>query len=280
MVEKVTDYFPYTRLSRRLPFVVGLWVCSALCFFWSPLSPANAGHSSRIWASNPSEVVVAIPDTFAPPNCMLDIPILVSEASGIAGAKIKVTYDSRILTSLDVRKTPLTQDFVLVDSLAPGEISILLARATGLAAGGGKFVELAFQVNATALKGDTTTLTLATLLLYDENTNPIPATSISGLFTVDAPETVSVTPNPFTPNNDGFNDFVNFRFPEMLTQSTEILIFNILGKQVRRLAMLSGELCRWYGVDDGGRALEPGVYIYLIRSNGKQVADGTVTLMR
>jgi gliding motility-associated-like protein len=139
---------------------------------------------------------------------------------------------------------------------------------------------MAFQVNATALKGDTTTLTLAKLVLYDENTNTIPATRANGLFTVDAPETVSVTPNPFTPNNDGFNDFVNFRFPEMLMQPAEVVIFNISGKQVRRLSAPNGDGFRWHGVDDDGRALEPGVYIYLIKTNGKNIKNGTITLMR
>ncbi|MGH7595310.1 MAG: FG-GAP-like repeat-containing protein [bacterium] len=184
MMEKVTGFPPYKRLARGLPFVLGLWAGGALCFFKPVASPANVGASSRILASNSSEIIVAIPDTSASPNRKLDIPIIVSEASGIAGAEIKVTYDSKILTALDVKKTALTADFVLVDSLTPGEIRILLARATGLAAGGGEFVELTFQVNATALKGDTTTLALATLLLYDENTNPIPATRVNGLFTV------------------------------------------------------------------------------------------------
>lgn len=279
-MKKVAGFLSYKRLSRGLRFVLGLWAGGALCFFKPVALPANAGPLSRIGAYNPSEIIVAIPDTSAPPNCKLDIPIIVPEANGIAGAQIKVTYNSKILTALDVRKTALTADFFLVDSLAPGEIRIVLARATGLAAGGGKFVELAFQVNATARKGDTTTLALATLALYDENTNPIPATSVNGLVTVGAPEAVSVSPNPFTPNNDGFNDFVNFRFPEMLTPPAEVAIFNISGKRVRRLSTPSGDGCEWDGVDDDGRALEPGVYIYLIRSNGKQVANGTVTLMR
>lgn len=242
-MERVTGFLPYKRLSRGLPFVLGLWAGGAVCFFKPMASPANAGLSNRIWASTPSEIIVTIPDTSASPNRRLDIPIIVSEASGIAGAEIKVTYDPKILTALEVKKTALTADFVLVDSLMSGEIRILLARATGLTAGG-EFVKLAFQVNATALKGDTTTLALATLLLYNENTKPIPASSMSGLFTVGVPETVSAAPNPFTPNNDGFNDFVNFRFPEMLTPPAEVVIFNISGKQVRHLSILSGDGCK------------------------------------
>jgi gliding motility-associated-like protein len=94
------------------------------------------------------------------------------------------------------------------------------------------------------------------------------------------PEAVSVTPNPFTPNNDGFNDAVNFSFSEMLTSPAEVVIFNISGKRVRRLSTPNGDGFKWHGVDDDGRPLEPGVYIYLVKANGKNISNGTVTLMR
>lgn len=96
----------------------------------------------------------------------------------------------------------------------------------------------------------------------------------------EAAEAVSVAPNPFTPNNDGFNDIVNFSFSEILTPPAEVVIFNISGKQVRRLSAPSGDSFKWHGVDDDGRALEPGVYIYLIKANGKNISNGTITLMR
>ena len=92
--------------------------------------------------------------------------------------------------------------------------------------------------------------------------------------------TISVLPNPFTPNNDGYNDFVEFEFPGMLTDPSDVFIFNVSGREVMKLSTPTGNRFRWYGVDDGNRSLEPGVYIYLIRVNGKNISNGTVTLMR
>ena len=37
-------------------------------------------------------------------------------------------------------------------------------------------------------------------------------------------EAVSVIPNPFTPNDDGYNDFVSFKYPEMDVQKPVVRI--------------------------------------------------------
>jgi len=55
-----------------------------------------------------------------------------------------------------------------------------------------------------------------------------------------------VLPNPFTPNGDGFNDFVLFNYPEILADQRKILIFNFRGKKVRELVGVN----RWDGKND------------------------------
>jgi gliding motility-associated-like protein len=91
---------------------------------------------------------------------------------------------------------------------------------------------------------------------------------------------ITVSPNPFTPNDDGFNDHVDFKFSRKYTQQPEVLIFNIAGKRVKSLSTANAGILKWQGVDDDGQALEPGVYIYIIKSNGQNISNGTITLMR
>lgn len=95
-----------------------------------------------------------------------------------------------------------------------------------------------------------------------------------------SPTGISVLPNPFTPNNDGKNDFVEFKYPDMSTQPPVIRIFNLRGQKVNELTDFQSPVYRWYGVDDTGNKLESGVYIYILEVNGKQVASGTITVVR
>lgn len=83
-------------------------------------------------------------------------------------------------------------------------------------------------------------------------------------------------PNPFTPNSDGYNDYVQFVFPEVGGNRGAILIFDIWGRKVREISY--GE--RWYGKDDEGRDLPMGVYLYVLKVNGKNISRGPIALAR
>ena len=90
----------------------------------------------------------------------------------------------------------------------------------------------------------------------------------------------TVFPNPFTPNKDGYNDYVEFILSETTQQKPVIRIFNLRGKKVRELNAYAGNACRWDGKDEFGKNMEPGVYIYFINLEDKQDANGTITLIR
>ncbi len=85
-----------------------------------------------------------------------------------------------------------------------------------------------------------------------------------------------IRPNPFTPNGDGYNDFVEFNLTELRRDGGTITIYNLWGKKVRQIenAMV------WYGRDDDGHVLPPGSYLYIVESRGKTVAKGVLGLAR
>lgn len=87
---------------------------------------------------------------------------------------------------------------------------------------------------------------------------------------------LGATPNPFTPNEDGYNDFVLFNYPELKESSGSIQIFNFRGKLVSELK----NSCRWSGKNDQGEPLPPGVYLFVVKVNGKMTAKGPITLIR
>ncbi len=85
-----------------------------------------------------------------------------------------------------------------------------------------------------------------------------------------------VRPNPFTPNNDGFNDHVIFDFDELRTGGGEIIIFDVNGRKVKQLSGAQ----RWDGTDNNGKDLKPGAYLYVVRFGEDTLDKGVIGLAR
>ncbi|MCC5907256.1 MAG: VCBS repeat-containing protein [Balneolaceae bacterium] len=92
---------------------------------------------------------------------------------------------------------------------------------------------------------------------------------------------VLVSPNPFTPNNDGFNDSVQFNLTQLANVTNpNIQIFSFNGRLVRTLRGedFGGSFIEWDGTDENGNVLQPGVYLYVVEDNNNMVIRGAVTL--
>lgn len=92
-----------------------------------------------------------------------------------------------------------------------------------------------------------------------------------------AEEELEVIPNPFTPNDDGFNDTVEFRKGDRIPASWVIRIMNRQGRTVRKLS--NGERY-WNGKDENGMIQLPGSYLYMISEESRVLYRGLITLIR
>jgi gliding motility-associated-like protein len=86
----------------------------------------------------------------------------------------------------------------------------------------------------------------------------------------------SAVPNPFTPNNDMVYDEVFFSYPLMGLSGQVIDIYDLSNRLVKSIK----EGNSWDGKDDKGNAMPKGVYIYLVRREGKTLCQGTIYLAR
>ena len=92
----------------------------------------------------------------------------------------------------------------------------------------------------------------------------------------------AVTPNPFTPNGDGINERVEFRFDLFLVTGhtpVEVSLYDLGGQRVRILesgALAGAQILHWDGRDDAGDLVAPGLYLYLI-SSGTDAESGEIT---
>lgn len=100
------------------------------------------------------------------------------------------------------------------------------------------------------------------------------------IFTTSVPTNASLSfsPNPFSPDGDGFEDFCIIRYNLPHTTSLiQVRIFDIRGRLVRTLANLepagsSGELL-WDGLDDGRQRVRIGPYIVFLEASGSEGSE-------
>ena len=99
---------------------------------------------------------------------------------------------------------------------------------------------------------------------------------------------LKLTPNPFSPDGDGFDDFLNIDYT-LPSRSVimDIMIFDSIGRRVRRLlsSVTAGSegIIIWDGLDDRGRKLPIGIYIIYLEatstSEGRVYSDKGVAVL-
>lgn len=86
-----------------------------------------------------------------------------------------------------------------------------------------------------------------------------------------------VKPNPFTPNDDGYNDYVEFKNGDQPTMEWSITIMDRSGRLVRQL--LPGQNV-WDGRDRSGTVMLPGTYLFLVSNKDQLIHRGFIQLIR
>ncbi|MBN1755609.1 gliding motility-associated C-terminal domain-containing protein [bacterium] len=147
-------------------------------------------------------------------------------------------------------------DSFWLDSLYPGEAETLIS--------GGLFEEGPYEICASVDCA-------GSVLESDEANNDRCAV----LYALGA--SCDAHPNPFSPNADMINDEVKFSYPGIAGQEGIIMIYNMNNILVREL---ENSLSEWNGLDDKGKLMPKGVYIYVIKKDSKVVCNGTIYLVR
>ncbi len=148
----------------------------------------------------PRTVSVSATASGTPGQTGVAVPISVTDASGIAGADITLTFDSSILTATNAQLTTLTSGFTLqTPTISPGQITISMTQATGIPSGSGAILNVIFNVNPSAVGGTYSVLTLQSVSLLNQSAQPILCAKLPGLFMVIPAENPDLTNFPPTP---------------------------------------------------------------------------------
>ncbi len=124
----------------------------------------------------------------------------------------------------------------------------------------------------------------------NRNATPAAQNSLFTSVTDKLKSRISISPNPFSPDNDGIEDFalINLDLP-VRTARIKVVIYDVLGRKIRILKdnSFSGpnSIITWNGKNDAGRLMRMGIYIVYVQilndHNGiiKEIKD-TVVLAR
>jgi hypothetical protein len=212
-----------------------------------------------------------------PPGNIVYVPITVSDAQNLAGIELVLQFDLSDLDFLGIDTASVVEGFSIVWDRKDNKIAVSMARAIGLSVSKATLFEITFRIKSSAQIGAATDIFWIEANLFDDDTNPISVETEDAVIKVTE---FSVFPNPFTPNDAGFNDHVNFIIPDLVASEVVIKIFGMKGNRVREISRSTYPILQWDGFDENNHLMQPGVYLYLILRNSDLIHKGTITLMR
>jgi hypothetical protein len=93
---------------------------------------------------------------------------------------------------------------------------------------------------------------------------------------------LAVSPDPFSPDGDGFEDRTTIRYDLPEGDRFDLVIYDLSGQAVRHLCdeapSFPGEIT-WDGRADDGRRLEVGIYVIFGRISGERAASAKTTVV-
>ncbi len=203
-----------------------------------------------------------------------------------------------ILPDLSLRLVAPT-DAIDVDEAAAYQVAVKTASASWLQEGASVDVELAgealhsWEIPAGIAEGDSVVFS-GTFTPRTPAQNRLSACIVLPAPDIEADESnncdeadlsiregrLRVRPNPFTPNDDGFNDEAEFITREIHIGDPRVTIYDMSGRSVRSLRVSTEGRIVWDGRDDDGRRVDAGVYLYIYEDRGHHRLSGEIVVAR
>ena len=118
-----------------------------------------------------------IPKITANPGQIVDIPIMIDQTDNLAGIKLKLPYDDKVLTYIEGNKTKHTSSLMhVVNDKKSGVLIIVMAGAKGIAGKNMPLFVLKFKANQEIKAKVATKLSISELQLMGDDLKDIKCT--------------------------------------------------------------------------------------------------------
>jgi len=96
---------------------------------------------------------LSLPSYLANPGSILEVPLSLDNAAGLAGVRVQINFNTEILELLTVTAEPLGAAFDMSHGNGEGFVQLVFARGETLLSGAGRLALLRFRVNPGAVGG-------------------------------------------------------------------------------------------------------------------------------
>ncbi len=111
--------------------------------------------------------VVTVPSYQANSGAIIEVPVSLDNAGGLAGIREQINFDQSVLEFLSVEAGPLGEAFEFSYGTGDGFVRLVFTRAEVLPSGSGRLALLRFRVNSGAPQGSYSELAVADVSLSD-----------------------------------------------------------------------------------------------------------------
>ncbi len=137
---------------------------------------------------------ITLPSYLANPGGILEVPLSLDNAAGLAAIQAQINFDPEVLELLAVTSGPLGESFELSQGDDEGSVQLTFVRAEALAGGAGRLAVLKFRANPGAVTDLLSNLAIADLSLSD-STGVIDLQQKDTLTTLNGQVTVTLQQN-------------------------------------------------------------------------------------
>jgi Cohesin domain len=137
---------------------------------------------------------LSLPSYLANPGGILEVPLMLDNAAGLAAIQAQINFDPEVLELLTVTAGPLGEAFELSQGDDEGSVQLTFVRAEALAGGAGRLAVLKFRANPGAVTDLLSNLAIADLSLSD-STGVIDLQQMDTLTTLNGQVTVTLQQN-------------------------------------------------------------------------------------
>jgi parallel beta-helix repeat protein len=210
-------------------------------------------------------------------NDQVELVLHLKGTAKIYSSEIHLTFDESRLTPVSATKMSLSNDMSVESNFANGSVHIAVAGTTP-SESDGDFVRIVFRSSRQFRRLAESSIKITGFLLNEANLTSALSGNIAGSFNAIPTEfgLEQNYPNPFNPATT-----IEYQLPQ--PSSVSIIIYNVLGQEVRHLVSKDQAAgfysISWDGKNSGGESVGTGMYLYRIRATAGGTDFTTVRKM-
>ncbi len=164
-------------------FVLGVFVGKDTLWIWSN-DPDENPYAEPVKLATPSCTLIVVNTRGAPGSTDKAMDIELNNSMGISGVQFTLIFDDSLLTANSAILTPRTSHMSIGHTIWSDSVLILLYSMTGdsILPGNGPIVDVIFDVDSSAIPGDSLYVNISHPVLSDPEAKPIFCDTINGWF--------------------------------------------------------------------------------------------------